>query len=35
LNDPKIAIAWPLDVQPIVSAKDAQKMSLTDVEVFV
>ncbi|MEK7768711.1 MAG: dTDP-4-dehydrorhamnose 3,5-epimerase [Pseudomonadota bacterium] len=34
-NDPKIAIAWPLDVQHMVSAKDAQEMSLTDVEVFV
>ena len=33
-NDPKIAIAWPLDMQPIVSAKDAQGMSLTDAEVF-
>lgn len=34
-NDPKIAIAWPLDTQPIVSAKDAQGMSLANVEVFV
>ncbi len=33
-NDPKIAIAWPLDTQPIVSAKDAQGMSLTNAEVF-
>ncbi|MEK7843962.1 MAG: dTDP-4-dehydrorhamnose 3,5-epimerase [Pseudomonadota bacterium] len=33
-NDPKIAIAWPLDTQPIVSAKDTQGMSLTDAEVF-
>ncbi len=33
-NDPKIAIAWPLDTQPIVSAKDARGMSLTDAEVF-
>jgi len=33
-NDPKIAIAWPLDAQPIVSAKDAQGMSLTNAEVF-
>lgn len=33
-NDPKIAIDWPLDTQPIVSAKDAQGMSLTDAEVF-
>ena len=33
-NDPKIAIAWPVDTQPIVSAKDAQGMSLADAEVF-
>ena len=33
-NDPKIAIAWPLDTQPIVSTKDARGMSLTDAEVF-
>ena len=33
-NDPKIAIAWPLDTQPIVSAKDAQGTSLIDAEVF-
>jgi dTDP-4-dehydrorhamnose 3,5-epimerase len=33
-NDPKIAIAWPLDTQPIVSTKDAQGMSLADAEVF-
>ena len=33
-NDPKIAIAWPVDTQPIVSAKDAQGMSLTDAAVF-
>lgn len=33
-NDPKIAIAWPFSMQPIVSAKDAQGMSLTDAEVF-
>ncbi len=33
-NDPKIGIDWPLDTQPIVSAKDAQGMSLTDAEVF-
>lgn len=33
-NDPKIAIAWPLDTRPIVSAKDAQGMSLADAEVF-
>jgi len=33
-NDPKIGIAWPLDTQPIVSAKDAQGMSLADAEVF-
>ncbi len=33
-NDPNIGIVWPLDTQPIVSAKDAQGMSLTDAEVF-
>jgi dTDP-4-dehydrorhamnose 3,5-epimerase len=33
-NDPKIAIAWPFSMQPIVSAKDSQGMSLTDAEVF-
>lgn len=33
-NDPKIGIDWPLDTQPIVSAKDAQGMSLAAAEVF-
>ena len=33
-NDPKIAIAWPFAMQPIVSAKDAQGMRLADAEVF-
>lgn len=33
-NDPKIAIAWPLDTRPIVSVKDAQGMNLADAEVF-
>lgn len=33
-NDPEIAIAWPLTVQPIVSIKDTQGTSLIDAEVF-
>lgn len=33
-NDPALAIAWPLDGAPIVSAKDAQARLLADAETF-
>jgi dTDP-4-dehydrorhamnose 3,5-epimerase len=33
-NDPTIGIVWPIDTQPIISAKDAQGMSLADAAVF-
>lgn len=35
-NDPKLAIAWPIDneEQPIISAKDKQGASLADAELF-
>ncbi len=33
-NDPAIGIVWPIDTQLIISAKDAQGMSLADAAVF-
>ncbi|AKJ26835.1 dTDP-4-dehydrorhamnose 3,5-epimerase [Caldimonas brevitalea] len=34
-DDPALAIQWPLgDVQPLVSAKDAQGVSLTQAELY-
>lgn len=33
-NDPDLAIAWPFEVEPIVSAKDRMGKSLQEVEVF-
>ena len=33
-NDPTIGIVWPIDTQPIISAKDAQGMSLADAAAF-
>jgi dTDP-4-dehydrorhamnose 3,5-epimerase len=33
-NDPTIGIEWPLNTQPIISAKDAQGKTLADAEVF-
>ena len=33
-NDPTIGIEWPLNTQPIISAKDAQGKKLDDAEVF-
>ncbi len=33
-NDPQVAIAWPLQGAPIVSAKDQQGIALRDAEVF-
>lgn len=33
-DDPEIAIAWPLDADPIVSEKDANAPYLRDAEVF-
>jgi dTDP-4-dehydrorhamnose 3,5-epimerase len=33
-NDPQIAIAWPLQGAPVVSAKDRQGIALQDAEAF-
>lgn len=33
-NDPAIAIQWPIDVEPVLSAKDQQGKSLADAEHF-
>jgi len=33
-NDPDLAIAWPLQDQPILSAKDAQGKLFKDAEKF-
>ena len=33
-NDPTIGIEWPLNTQPIISAKDAQGKKLADAKVF-
>ncbi len=33
-SDPAIAIAWPLQGEPILSAKDRQGLLLSEVEVF-
>lgn len=33
-NDPAIGIKWPLDVPPVLSAKDQQGLLLADAEVF-
>lgn len=33
-NDPAIAIQWPIDVEPVLSAKDRQGKSLADAEHF-
>ncbi|TRW17955.1 dTDP-4-dehydrorhamnose 3,5-epimerase [Glacieibacterium frigidum] len=33
-NDPLIAIDWPLDAPPLLSAKDAAALLLADAEVF-
>jgi len=33
-NDPDLGIAWPLDGQPILSAKDMAGVPLKDAEVF-
>lgn len=33
-NDPELAIAWPLDGIPVLSAKDAQGSLLRDAELF-
>jgi dTDP-4-dehydrorhamnose 3,5-epimerase len=33
-NDPALAIGWPVDVTPLVSAKDAKGMTLAQAEVF-
>ncbi len=34
-NDPALGIDWPINVQPIISAKDAQGVTLNTAEVFV
>lgn len=33
-DDPTLAIAWPLDSEPIISAKDRAGLALTQAEVF-
>jgi dTDP-4-dehydrorhamnose 3,5-epimerase len=33
-NDPELAIDWPIDGQPLLSAKDAQGSAFRDAEVF-
>lgn len=33
-NDPAIGINWPIDVPPVLSAKDQQGVLLADAEVF-
>jgi dTDP-4-dehydrorhamnose 3,5-epimerase len=33
-NDPELAIDWPIDGQPLLSAKDAQGSPFRDAEVF-
>jgi len=33
-NDPEINIAWPIDYQPSLSAKDAQAVLLREAEVY-
>lgn len=33
-NDPEIAIAWPIAEAPILSAKDAKGLSLSEAEVY-
>lgn len=33
-NDPAVGIEWPLDVEPMLSAKDRAGLSLRDAEVF-
>jgi dTDP-4-dehydrorhamnose 3,5-epimerase len=33
-NDPALAIAWPLDGEPLLSAKDRAGLPLADCEVF-
>jgi len=33
-NDPQLAIEWPLEVEPMVSAKDAQGRLLSEAETF-
>jgi dTDP-4-dehydrorhamnose 3,5-epimerase len=33
-NDPALGIAWPLDVEPLLSAKDQAALPLAECEVF-
>ena len=33
-NDPAVGIAWPADVEPVLSAKDKAGVQLRDAEVF-
>ena len=33
-NDPDLAIDWPTDVQPLISAKDAKSTAFDEAEVF-
>jgi dTDP-4-dehydrorhamnose 3,5-epimerase len=34
-NDPQIGITWPFDGEPLVSAKDAKGVSLSQAELFL
>jgi len=34
-NDPALGIKWPLDIPPVLSAKDQQGVLLADAEVFL
>lgn len=33
-NDPAVSIEWPIDFEPVLSAKDAKGLPLSQVEVF-
>jgi dTDP-4-dehydrorhamnose 3,5-epimerase len=33
-NDPEIGIEWPIDVEPLLAAKDAAAKRLADADVF-
>lgn len=34
-NDPEIGIVWPIDVEPVLAAKDAAGVRLNEAEVYV
>jgi dTDP-4-dehydrorhamnose 3,5-epimerase len=33
-NDPELAVSWPIDIDPILSAKDAVAPLFADAETF-